>query len=102
MARPSKLQKESLAVCDDLEALHENLRTVLARYEARLAGEIADLRAKVAEVPQADNPRRCLKDLAEMRTRLGNLQLKPTKGRRKDLRRIDRLVGELSALLDSW
>jgi len=102
MGRPTKIQKESLAICDELETLHENLKTVLAGYEARLAAEIAELRQKVAEAPQAGSSRRYLKDLDEIRTRLRKLQLKPAKGRRKDLRRIDRLVGELTALLDSW
>lgn len=102
MARSSKVEKEAERLSAELTTLTEELRQVVSQYEARLLHEIEEVRTRVRAASEqgGDGPRAEL--FSEMVHELRRLQLKPNKGRRKDLRRIDRLVGDLTARLDSW
>src|SRR5580698_10085447 len=74
------------------------LDEVARNYLARLHREIAEL-IRVLEKKQAEPAlsRRELKDLHEMLKRIAHLQINPEKGRRKDLKKIDTLIGELQS-----
>ena len=72
-------------------------------YLARLHREIAEL-IRVLDRKQ-DEPaftKRELKDMRSMLKEIAHLQINPEKGRRKDLKKIDSLIGELQATVDRW
>ena len=79
------------------------LDEVARNYLARLHREITEL-IRVLEKKQAEPSfsRRELKDLHEMLKRIALLQINPEKGRRKDLKKIDALIGELQSTVERW
>jgi hypothetical protein len=79
------------------------LDEVARNYVARLHREIAEL-IRVLEKKQAEPEltRRELKGLHEMLKRIALLQINPERGRRKDLKKIDALIGELQATVERW
>jgi hypothetical protein len=79
------------------------LDEVARNYLARLHREIAEL-IRALERKQAAPvfSRRELKGLHGMLKRIALLQINPEKGRRKDLKKIDALIGELQAVVERW
>jgi hypothetical protein len=79
------------------------LDEVARNYLARLHREIAEL-TRSMEKKQAGPGfrRRELKDLREMLNRIARLQIDPERGRRKDLKKIDSLIGELQSMVERW
>ena len=79
------------------------LDEVARNYLARLHREIAEL-IRVLEKKQAEPSfsRRELKDLHEILKQIALLQINPEKGRRKDLKKIDALIGELQSIVERW
>ncbi len=91
------------AVIEELEALRISSRAAVDAYASRLDSEIEEVRAIVA----AGSPRKKiapekLRDLRDMLTVLRKLSVSPEKGRRKDLKKIDSLVGDLAMLVEKW
>jgi hypothetical protein len=79
------------------------LDEVARNYLARLHREIAEL-IRTVEKKQTDPgfTRRELKDLHAMLKQIANLQINPERGRRKDLKKIDALIGDLQSSVDKW
>jgi hypothetical protein len=79
------------------------LDEVARNYVARLHREIAEL-IRVLEKKQAGLgfSRRQVKDLHGILKQLAHLQIDPDRGRRKDLKRIDALIGELQSIVERW
>jgi uncharacterized membrane protein len=79
------------------------LDEVARNYLARLHREIAELiRALEKKQVEPGFSRRELKDLHEMLKRIAHLQINPERGRRKDLKKIDALIGELQSTVEKW
>jgi len=79
------------------------LDEVARNYLARLHREIAELiRALEKKQVLPGFSRRELKDLHEILKQIANLQINPEKGRRKDLKKIDALIGELQSTVERW
>ena len=72
-------------------------------YLARLRREITDL-VRTLEKKQAGPgfSRRELKDLRNLLKRMAHLQINPERGRRKDLKKIDSLIGEVQSTVEQW
>ena len=79
------------------------LDEVSRNYLARLHRETADL-IRSLERRQAGEgfSKRQVKDLHEIVRRIGQVQVDPGRGRRKDLKRIDALIGELQSIVERW
>jgi hypothetical protein len=79
------------------------LDEVARNYLARLHREIAEL-IRVLEKKQVQPgfSRRELKDLHSILKHVAHLQINPEKGRRKDLKKIDALIGELQSTVERW
>ena len=79
------------------------LDEVARNYVARLHREVAEL-LRFIEKKQAepDFSRRKLKDFREMLKLIASLQINPERGRRKDLKKIDALIGDLQSIVDKW
>lgn len=102
MARPVN-QTAPKRVMEELDFLRNTLLEVDRHYIARLESEIMQVREAVeSEAGEGRLPRRKLHDFEEMLALMRGLQIKPGKGRRKDLKKIDQLVGRLLLLKEQW
>jgi hypothetical protein len=79
------------------------LDEVARNYLVRLHREIAEL-IRTLEKKQAEPglSRRELKELHAVLKRIALLQINPERGRRKDLKKIDALIGELQSIVERW
>jgi hypothetical protein len=79
------------------------LDEVARNYLARLRREITEL-IRVIEKKQAAPgfSRGELKDLRNILKQISLLQINPERGRRKDLKKIDALIGELQSTVERW
>jgi hypothetical protein len=80
----------------ELEALRRDLRTTLRAYAAGLEVHLAETAAAIAAAPRPEElSRERQHEIRDLTILVRNRKLKPEKGRRKDLRKIDELIGEL-------
>ena len=80
----------------ELDALRRDLRTTLRAYAAGLEIHLAETAAAIAAAPKPDElSRERQHEIRDLTMLVRNRKLKPEKGRRKDLRKIDELIGEL-------
>jgi hypothetical protein len=104
LATKSKTPKALGAVARQQLLLINGLLDEVARnYLARLHRETGEL-IRVLERHQASRgfSGRQLKDLQDMLKRIGQLQIDPERGRRKDLKKIDALIGEIQSIVERW
>jgi hypothetical protein len=94
-ASPSK------AVVSELQDLRAELREAASSYAARLDAEIERVRAAV-ESPAGDAAGSKVRDLRDMLTLLRHRQIRADKGRRKELKRIESVIGDLTMLIENW
>jgi len=91
------------SITDELEGLRTTLRGAVESYLARLDAEIVQVSEAVekeASKKKVSSARQ--RDLRDMLMLLRNASVKTEKGRRKDLKKIDGLVGDLSMLTENW
>jgi len=86
-----------------LRMLRRDLKEVGRQYLQRIEGELAEVLNAVNNLGEIENvPSSKIRDLRDMTILLRGLQIKAEKGRRKDLKKIDSIVGELRLFLDRW
>lgn len=91
------------SVLQDLETFRSLLKVSITAYSARLDDEISCVRTRVEALGAAEKlPAGKLRDLRDMMTLLRHVEIKPEKGRRKDLKKLDSVVGDLSLLVENW
>jgi hypothetical protein len=84
----------------ELHGLHRDLRIIAKAYIARLENDLlVCLAALRAYGPIEQVPREMLHQIRDLTIIVRNRKLKPEKGRRKDLRKIDSLIGDLVATI---
>jgi hypothetical protein len=92
-------QRESSPVTmleSELQALHRDLRTTARAYVARLENDLLVCLAVLrASGPIEQVSRGMLHQIRDLTIIVRNRKLKPEKGRRKDLRKIDSLIVDL-------
>ena len=66
-----------------------------------IEGEIARLASLVTVEDAAQNPER-LRDVRDLLLQLRSLDVKPAKGRRRDLKKIETLLDELGRIAERW
>jgi hypothetical protein len=76
------------------------LDEVSRNYVARLHREIVEL-TRALDAASRDGSCRD-KDLRQILKQIEHLQIDPERGRRKDLKKIDTLIGEIQAVLEAW
>src|SRR5262249_1118034 len=80
----------------ELRALHSDLRTTVRAYVTRLENDLfVCLAALRSYGPIEQVPREILYQIRDLTIIVRNRKLKPEKGRRKDLRKIDSLIIDL-------
>lgn len=91
------------AIVEELEGLRVTMRGTVESYLARLDAEIVQVSAAVEkEAAKKKVPPAKLRDLRDMLSLLRSASVKAEKGRRKDLKKIDGLVGDLTILTENW
>jgi hypothetical protein len=94
-ASPSK------AVVSELQDLRAELREAASTYAARLDAEIERVCTAV-EAAAGNTSGTKVRDLRDMLTLLRHRQVKADKGRRKDLKKIESVVSDLTMLIENW
>ncbi len=91
------------SLAEELDFLRKTFRDCVDVYAARLDNDLVQVREAVIE--QAKNPKSSpsrIRDFRDMLTLCRTLDLKPGKGRRKDLKKIDLLIEELLSMVKDW
>ncbi|CAN5666836.1 hypothetical protein BH09VER1_BH09VER1_01180 [soil metagenome] len=91
------------AIIEEISKLRGDLKESLEVYGARLDQElagIAELMEKVSLAPKI--PTGKLRDMREIITLLRHADIKSKKGRRKDIKKIDSIIGDLAMLTEKW
>ena len=91
-------------VSEELNFLRKTFRDLVAAYSAHFEAEIAHLHAVVqADVESKKKlPGSRTSDLRDLLMLLRSLEIKPTKGRRRDLKKVENLIEELRTITDRW
>ena len=85
----------------DLVSLRRTLRRTGRAYLRRLESEIDEVAAWAAErARERDLPKAQIRDLGDMISLVRKLDGKASKGRRRDLKKIDATVGDLRELMN--
>ena len=82
----------------ELAAIRRDLRATSRAYTARLEIDLVESMAAVSSKKAESLSREQLHDIREMTIMLRKRKLKPEKGRRKDLRKIDSLIRGLHSI----
>jgi len=91
------------AAIEELEFLRQNFRGTVDSYAARVETDIAHIQEIIhADASGGKIPASKLRDLRDMLSLLRNLQIKPDKGRRKDLKKMDLIVADIMVLIENW
>jgi hypothetical protein len=84
---------------DELDALRRELRRTIRAYAARLELDLAESVAAVTKYKRAEDlSRERLHDIRDLTIMMRKRKLKPEKGRRKDVRKLDSLVRDLHSI----
>jgi hypothetical protein len=105
MKRKHRSKKEKREVSpvtmltEELGALRHDLRRTIRAYAARLELDLAESTAAVALSKRTNSlSRERLHDIRDLTIMVRKRKLKPEKGRRKDLRKIDSLIRDLNSI----
>jgi hypothetical protein len=106
--RPKKQQKKSpkkqrettpvTILAGELAALRRDLRKTIRSYAAKLEIDLAESVAAVSSKRAEALSREQLHDIRDLTIMVRKRKLKPEKGRRKDLRKIDSLIHDLHSI----
>jgi len=81
---------------EELRQLRHDLRATVRAYATRLEISLAESTAAIRGTPAAETlPREELHVLRELLTMVRKRKLKPEKGRRKDLRKLDIIIDDI-------
>jgi len=84
---------------DELDAVRRDLRRTIRAYAARLELDLAESIAAVTRYKQAEDlSRERLHDIRDLTIMMRKRKLKPEKGRRKDVRKLDSLIRDLHSI----
>ena len=83
----------------ELAALRRDLRATIRAYAANLEIDLAESAVAVGSAKAVETlSRERLHEIRELMIQVRNRKLKPEKGRRKDLRRIDALIHDVHSV----
>ena len=91
------------SLAEELEFVRKSFRESIEVYSTRVETQLTQIRENVLEKTKRQNlPAAQIRDLRDMITLCRTLDLKPEKGRRKDLKKIDTLLEELGLMIQNW
>jgi hypothetical protein len=84
---------------DELDAVRRDLRLTIRAYAARLDLDLAESIAAVTRYKRAEDlSSERLHDIRDLTIMMRKRKLKPEKGRRKDVRKLDSLIRDLHSI----
>jgi hypothetical protein len=84
---------------DELDAVRRDLRRTIRAYVARLELDLAESIAAVNRYKRGEDlSRERLHDIRDLTIMMRKRKLKPEKGRRKDVRKLDSLIRDLHSI----
>jgi len=84
---------------DELDAVRRELRRTIRAYAARLELDLAESIAAVNRYKRGEDlSRERLYDIRDLTIMMRKRKLKPEKGRRKDVRKLDSLIRDLHSI----
>lgn len=91
-------------VADELAFLRKTFKELVAAYSTQVEADIAALQIAVNAEGESKKkvPGSRLIDLRDMLMLLRNFDVKPTKGKRRDLKKVETLVEELQQIVERW
>ena len=91
-------------VAEELGFLQKTFRELVGTYSAHLEEEITRLHELVSAPIESKQklPANRLADLRDMLMLLRSLEVKPAKGKRRDLKKIENLVEDLRLITGRW
>ena len=91
-------------VAEELAFLRKTFRDLVGAYSAAVEGEITHLHTIVCAEAESKRklPASRTADLRDMLMLLRSLEVKPAKGRRRDLKKVENTVEELRAIAARW
>ena len=91
-------------VAEELAFLRKTFRDLVTAYGAAVEGEITHLHALVSAEAASKKklPASRTADLRDMLMLLRSLDVKPAKGRRRDLKKLEGTVADIRAITDRW
>ena len=88
---------------EELTFVRKVLHDTTAHYVARIDGELNGIREAVASIAsQKKVPGERVKSLRDLLLILREVEVKPEKGRRRDLKKIETAVKEMRRLVENW
>ena len=90
------------SVAEELAFLRKMFRETVDQYAARVESDIAGIREAVMIEVKGKKTAARNRDARDMITLIRTLEIKPEKGRRRDLKKIDSLVEELLRFRENW
>jgi hypothetical protein len=91
------------ALLAELAFLRRNFREILNHYTVAVESEMAQIVALVtAESEKKKVPTDRTKEMRDMLMLLRGLEIKTSKGRRRDLKRVESVVAELRTVAERW
>lgn len=103
MKKDTKFTRTQADLLAGLHTLRLVTREVGQNYLSGLQADIAKLQQSVQHAQEDDMPdRKQLNQLASMLRWINALDVKPQKGRRRDLKELDRLISKLNDVAETW
>ena len=91
-------------VAEELAFLRKSFKELLSTFGTQVEAEIAQLQIVVAAESESRKqaPSSRAPDLRDMLMLLRSFDIKPARGRRRDLKRVETLVADLREIVDRW
>jgi len=91
-------------VAEELAFLRKSFRDLVTAYASQIEAEITHLHSTVNTEAESKRklPASRAHDLRDMLMLLRSLEIKPAKGKRRDLKKVENLVEELRTIADRW
>lgn len=91
------------SLLEELDGFRGTLHSTLDGYRAKLEGDLDAIREKLVATGDSDKVAAAkMRDIRDMLTLLRHIEVKPEKGRRKDLKKLDSVVGDLILIIENW
>lgn len=90
-------------LAEEMEVFRKLFRDTLEAHATRMDNELAAVAVKAGALgdPEALSNGK-IRDIRDMLTLLRNADVKPERGRRKDLKKLESITGDLQMLAEKW
>jgi len=91
------------SAAEEIAFLRHLFHTALAAYGSAIEADIAKLQATLGnDVSEKKMSAARIRDARDIVTLIRTLEIKPEKGRRRDLKKIESIVEDLKQIMETW